>query len=58
MSDDNPTPFDPLEMDLLPVLEGPPGGKGAKGDQGPQGPTGLGADDPGDLTLLFDNRLI
>lgn len=37
---------------------GPKGLKGDKGDQGNPGPTGLGADDPGDLVIIFENRLI
>lgn len=52
-----------LEPDAFigaPVLEGPEGPKGdsIKGDKGDPGPTGEGASDPGDLTLLFDNKLI
>lgn len=35
---------------------GPQGPQGPKGDQGPPG--GGEADDPGDLTLIFNNALI
>jgi hypothetical protein len=38
-------------------LRGAPGDDGEQGPQGIQGPPGI-ADDPGDLTLLFDNKLI
>jgi hypothetical protein len=50
-----------------PATSGPPqirvsklGAQGRPGDQGPAGPTGPSgsAEDPGDLTLLFDNQLI
>ena len=37
---------------LIGVLPGRDGGRG------PQGLPGPGAEDPGDLTLLFDNKLI
>lgn len=49
----------------LPGADGPPGAPGepgADGEPGPEGPPGLNADgspaDPGDLTLIFDNKLI
>lgn len=50
-----------------PVIEVPgiPGDEGPRGPEGPPGPQGPRGDiidvelsDPGDLTLLFDNRLI
>lgn len=38
---------------------GVPGREGPEGPPGQQGPPGDGTDiDPGDLTLLFDNKLI
>ena len=37
------------------VVQGPPG---PEGPQGPRGTDADGATDPGDLTLIFDNRLI
>jgi hypothetical protein len=58
---DNCLDFDPDEVEALPVVEGPrglKGDKGNKGDKGEQGDTGEGASDPGDLTLIFNNRLI
>jgi hypothetical protein len=42
----------------LAAIIGPPGNDGPRGLRGEQGLTGEGADDPGDLTVLFDNRLI
>jgi hypothetical protein len=38
-------------------LRGQPGLDGAEGPQGIQGPAGT-AEDPGDLTLVFNNHLI
>lgn len=38
-------------------LRGIPGQEGDQGPQGLQGPPGV-AEDPGDLTLLFNNQLI
>lgn len=40
------------------AMRGAPGGPGKDGKDGPPGPTGPGADDPGDLTLIFENQLI
>lgn len=34
------------------------GGRGLPGRNGDPGPPGDGAADPGDLTLIFDNKLI
>ena len=38
-------------------LRGAPGDDGEQGPQGIQGPPGV-ADDPGDLTLIFNNHII
>lgn len=40
------------------VVEGPQGPEGKPGQQGQPGRDGDGVTDPGDLTLIFDNRLI
>lgn len=38
--------------------EGPIGPQGDRGPPGVQGPPGEGVADPGDLTLIFENKLI
>ena len=43
-------PLPPIAaLPTVPVVIGPPG---------PAGPPGSGAEDPGDLTLIFNNKLI
>lgn len=40
------------------VVIGARGARGLPGDPGPAGQDGDGAADPGDLTLIFENKLI
>lgn len=51
--DDAYTPATPEEA-IVAVI----GPQGPQGAQGSQGVAGDGATDPGDLTLIFDNRLV
>lgn len=43
---------------MVTPAQGPAGADGAQGPVGPTGPAGDGAADPGDLTLIFFNKLI
>lgn len=56
-------PVSPVVLDSRPTVvienaRGPVGPRGPQGPQGPQGEPGDGMADPGDLTLLFENKLI
>jgi hypothetical protein len=47
-----------VTVEAMPVVRVDVATPGPQGPAGPAGPSGDGAADPGDLTLIFDNRLV